>query len=161
MEANNKNHHLYNSALQPFASSLRKEMTKAECCLWKYSLKGKKLRGYTFRRQRPVLNYIADFMCMELKLVIEVDGLTHHWEQTGQKDEQKQLDLEKAGFTVIHLADEEVLHHINAVVRFLEDWVDKHFPPGKTELPPPSPINRDHPPLESDSRDERLDGFLR
>lgn len=128
MEANKKNLHLYNPALQPFASTLRKEMTKGECCLWKYVLKGKKLRGYTFRRQRPVLNYIADFMCMELMLVIEVDGITHHWEETGKKDRRKQLDLENAGFTVIHLADEEVLHPINAVLKFLEEWIDNHFP---------------------------------
>ncbi|MBE7447077.1 MAG: DUF559 domain-containing protein [Planctomycetia bacterium] len=36
------------------------------------------MNGYQFRRQRPVLNYIADFMCKELKVVIEVDGSTHH-----------------------------------------------------------------------------------
>ena len=119
-------------------------MTKAECCLWKYILKGKKLRGFTFRRQRPILNYIADFMCKELMLVIEVDGITHHWEETGKKDQRKQFDLENAGFTVIHLADEEVLHHINDVLGFLEEWIDKHFPAGKTEEPPPFQINRDH-----------------
>lgn len=85
MQADKENLHLYNSALQPFASSLRKEMTKAEACLWKYVLKGKKLRGYPFRRQRPVLNYITDFMCMELMLVIEVDGIIHHWQEESNK----------------------------------------------------------------------------
>ena len=36
------------------------------------------MRGYNFNRQRPVLDYIADFMCKELKLIIELDGITHH-----------------------------------------------------------------------------------
>ena len=68
--------HGYNKNLQPYANRLRKEMTKAEACLWKYVLKAKQLRGYQFRRQRPVLNYITDFVCPELMLIIEVDGLT-------------------------------------------------------------------------------------
>lgn len=56
------------------------------------------LKGYQFRRQRPVLQYIADFMCKELKLIIEVDGITHQWEETAQKDEVRQKKLEDAGF---------------------------------------------------------------
>jgi very-short-patch-repair endonuclease len=53
-------YHYYNSSLQPCANRLRKEMTKAEACLWKYALKARQLKGLQFRRQRPVLNYIAD-----------------------------------------------------------------------------------------------------
>lgn len=76
-------------------------MTKAEACLWKFVLKSKQLKRYQFRRQRRVLNYIADFMCMELMLIIEVDGISHDWEETVLKDEKKQIDLEAAGFTII------------------------------------------------------------
>ena len=65
-------------------------MTKAEACLWKYVLKAGQLKGFPFRRQRPVLNYIADFLCKELKLIIEVDGITHQWEDTIKKDEIRQ-----------------------------------------------------------------------
>ncbi len=132
MKAAKQNHHLYNPILKSYASSLRKEMTKAEACLWKYVLKGRKLRGYSFRRQRPVLNYIADFMCMDLMLVIEVDGLTHQWEETAKKDQKKQNDLEAAGFTIIRFADEDVLQNINAVIACLEDWIERK------EIPPPS-----------------------
>jgi very-short-patch-repair endonuclease len=53
--------HFYNNNLQPNANRLRKEMTKAEACLWKYVLRAGKMKGFQFRRQRPVLNYIADF----------------------------------------------------------------------------------------------------
>lgn len=68
MIAEKNNHLLYNKSLQPFASENRKQMTKAEACLWKYALRAKQM-GYTFNRQRPVLNYVADFMCKELKLI--------------------------------------------------------------------------------------------
>ena len=60
----------YNKNLQPYANRLRKEMTKAEACLWKYVLRAGKMKGYQFRRQRPVLHYIADFMFKELMLVV-------------------------------------------------------------------------------------------
>jgi very-short-patch-repair endonuclease len=121
----NFDNHKYNKDLRPYANKLRKEMTKAEACLWKYVLKAKQLNGYQFRRQRPVLNYIADFMCLELKLIIEVDGITHHWEETILKDRKKQNDLEVAGFTVLRFTDDEVLNDIKAVQASLEDWIGK------------------------------------
>ncbi|MBX3240682.1 MAG: DUF559 domain-containing protein [Chitinophagaceae bacterium] len=120
------NHH-YNKRLQPFAGKLRKQMTKAEACLWKYVLRAGKLKGFHFRRQRPVLNYIADFMCMELMLVIEVDGITHLWEETVIKDKKKQKDLEAIGFTVIRFSDDEVLNKIGYVTEYLENWIDEHY----------------------------------
>ena len=116
--------HNYNKNLQPFANKLRKEMTKAEACLWKYILKAGQLRGYKFRRQRSVSRYIADFMCMELMLIIEVDGITHHWEDTIIKDKKKQADLEAEGFTVLRFSDDEVLNNINSVHNFLESWIE-------------------------------------
>ena len=117
--------HVYNKNLQPFANKLRKRMTKSEACLWKYVLRASQLMGYQFRRQRPVLNYIADFMCMELMLVIEADGLTHQWEETIIKDKKKTADLEAAGFTVLRFTDEEILKNIHAVKSFLEEWIEK------------------------------------
>lgn len=77
MKADETNNYAYNKKLQPFANRLRKVMTKAEACLWKYVLRSRQMKGYQLRRQRTVLNYIADFLCKELKLVIEVDGSTH------------------------------------------------------------------------------------
>ena len=76
MDANKSNLHQYNPHLQTFANKLRKEMTKAEACLWKYALRSSMMKGYPFRRQRPVLKYIADFMCNDLMIIIEVDGIT-------------------------------------------------------------------------------------
>ena len=99
-------------------------MTKAEACLWKYVLKGKQVGGYQFRRQRPIVNYIVDFVCLELKLVIEVDGLTHHWEEVILKDRKKQSDLEAAGFTVLRFTDEEVLNSIAVVQECIQNWIN-------------------------------------
>ena len=124
MSATHDNHG-YNKNLQPFANKLRKRMTKAEACLWKYVLRAKQLKGYQFRRQRPVLNYIADFMCMELMLVIEVDGGMHLWEETIIKDKKKTADLEAEGFTVLRFTNDDVLKDIHAVCSFLEEWIEK------------------------------------
>lgn len=105
-------HNYYNKKLKTFARQNRNDATKAEACLWKYALKGKQL-GYTFNRQRPVLNYIADFMCQELKLIIEVDGYTHTFEEVRIKDAIRQEQLEIAGFFVLRFNDEDVLKNIN------------------------------------------------
>ncbi len=61
------------------------------------------------------LNYIADFMCKELMLVIETDGYTHQFEETIRKDNEKQQALEEAGFMVLRFTDDEVLHNIENV----------------------------------------------
>jgi very-short-patch-repair endonuclease len=98
----------YNRNLRKFARDNRKTMTKAEVFLWKYILKAR-MTGYKFRRQRPVLNYIADFMCIELKLIIEVDGNTHLSESAKEKDKIRQQILEEHGFKVIRFTDGEVL----------------------------------------------------
>ena len=101
----NNNWH-YNRKLKPLARALRRNMTKAEACLWKYALRASETMGYSFTRQRPVLSYIADFMCKEFCLVIEVDGITHLEEEVIKKDEIKQRELEEAGFYVLRFRDE-------------------------------------------------------
>ncbi len=123
MKPSSSNNYRYNKYLASYANDLRKNMTKAEACLWKYVLRAGSMKGFTFRRQRPVLQYIADFMCKELHLIIEVDGITHTYEEVADNDKRRQADLEKAGFTVIRFTDEEVLHHINTVSQEIEDQV--------------------------------------
>lgn len=100
-------------------------MTKAEACLWKYVLRAGKMKGFQFRRQRPVLNYIADFMCKELMLIVEVDGSIHQLEEVMKNDAERQKALEEAGFNVVRFTNEEVLDNINAVYYYLEDWIEK------------------------------------
>jgi len=137
----------YNKNLQGFANNLRKSMTKAEACLWKYALRACKMKGYTFRRQRPILNYIVDFVCLELKLEIEVDGYTHSLDETILKDELKQNALEKAGYCVIRFSDRDVLRGMNHAIGNIEYYVEQQEQRLEIHpLPPPAgdregPIN--------------------
>jgi len=91
---------------------LRKEMTDAEKALWKV-LRGRQVSGLKFRRQHPFGDYILDFVCLEKKLVIEVDG-GQHGEQA-RYDEIRTRYLQKAGFRVLRFWNSEVLQEIEAV----------------------------------------------
>jgi very-short-patch-repair endonuclease len=135
----------YNKSLQPFANRLRKEMTKAEACLWKYVLRAGQMRGYQFRRQRPVLNYIADFMCKELRLVIEVDGITHDYRL--YRDELRTDELRRAGFNVYRFTDEEVLTNIQSVASEIERIIEEMTTPTPASGGQPPPV----PPPEGDN----------
>lgn len=117
--------HGYNKKLQPYARKLRGNMTKAQACLWKYALRAKAMRGFSFRRERPVLNFIADFMCMELMLVIEVDGSIHLLPEIILKDKRKNEALKAAGFRVLRFTNEEVLTQMNAVIEQISFEIDE------------------------------------
>lgn len=62
-------------------------------------------------------------MCKELLLIIEVDGITHSYEEVRKRDKIRQADLEHAGFTVMRFTDEEVLNHMHKVHDAIEDKV--------------------------------------
>ncbi len=81
----------YNKKLKPFAKHLRKKSTKGEIILWMYVLKSGQLKGYHFLRQRAIAGSIADFFCKELKLVIEVDGITHDEKAEEDKSRDEKL----------------------------------------------------------------------
>ena len=87
---NNSNNY-YNKNLKSFARKHRNDSTKAEVKLWSEILSKKKMLGFQFLRQRPIDNFIADFFCKELKLIIETDGITHLDESVIKKDEVKEL----------------------------------------------------------------------
>lgn len=131
----NNNH--YNKRLQPYANRLRKRMTKAEACLWKYALRARQMKGYQFRRQRPVLHYIADFACLDLKLVIEVDGSSHDTPEQAAKDRRRDEDLQSAGFTVLRFSNWEVLNRMSDVATEIGEWIEAH-----ATVPPPGPRKR-------------------
>lgn len=122
----------YNKQLQPFANKLRKRMTRAEVCLWKYALSARKMKGYQFRRQLPVLNFVADFMCQPLNLIIEVDGYTHLSVEEQKKDQIRDSMLEKAGFKTLRFTNNQVLRNMKGVIQEIEYEI------GLLENPPPS-----------------------
>jgi very-short-patch-repair endonuclease len=101
------------------------------------------MKGYQFRRQRPALNYIADFMCKELRLVVEVDGITH--DSKLDKDKCRTDELRQAGFNVFRFTDEEVLTNIRGVAREIVRIIDDIKPlptPSRGGQPPPNPRQR-------------------
>ncbi len=122
MKADKSNNFGYNKKLKTLASKNRKKATKAEACIWKYAL-SKKQTGYTFKRQRPVLKYIADFMCQDLKLIIEVDGSSHNNMDIRIKDLKRQIELEDIGFIVIRFTNEEVLENMDDVRRRISETI--------------------------------------
>lgn len=120
----NNNH--YNKRLKTFARELRSNETQAEKKLWYQVLRGKRMLGYHFLRQRIIGNYIADFYCKELNLVIELDGLTHTWEETVAKDARKEADLANLGYTILRFSDEQIMNDLNNVVSSIEGWIEEY-----------------------------------
>jgi very-short-patch-repair endonuclease len=105
----------YDKKLKEYARRLRNKCTKSEAILWK-SLKGKQLLGYDFHRQKPIDRFIADFYCYELKLVIELDGASHHSFVVQRKDRWRTRILEDLGLVVLRFANEEVYSDIDSVI---------------------------------------------
>jgi very-short-patch-repair endonuclease len=115
-----KNNH-YNKNLKPFAGELRKNLTKAEIHLWVEVLRNKQLLGYPFLRQRPIGNYIADFFCKELKLIIELDGGSHIMQEA--TDEHRDTELKQLGYTTLRFSNNEVIFNTHEVRMILENWI--------------------------------------
>jgi very-short-patch-repair endonuclease len=112
----------YNKDLRKNAKELRNHSTLAEIILWNEVLKGRKL-GYQFHRQRPVLGYIGDFFCKELKLFIETDGLTHEEVKVKKKDKKKEEEIIAVGYTILRFKDTEVAADIEEVKTIIESWI--------------------------------------
>src|SRR6476620_6577472 len=98
----------YNPALKEFARQLRNNSTKSEIRLLNH-LKGKQMCGYYFHRQKPIDNYILDFFCHELMLGIEVDGLTHTFEEVVEKDAKKEAKMNELGITLLRFNSNDVM----------------------------------------------------
>ncbi|MBS1519572.1 MAG: endonuclease domain-containing protein [Bacteroidetes bacterium] len=109
----------YNPKLKALAKKLRKDMTFGEVLLWN-QLKGDQLWGFDFDRQRCIDNYIVDFYCKDLKLAIEVDGISHNNEEAFRKDELRQARLESFGITFLRLSEAEVKYDMENVIRAVE-----------------------------------------
>ena len=114
----------YNPKLKEFAKKLRKTMTFSEVKVWN-ELKNGQLMGYDFDRQRPIGNYIVDFYCHKLKLVIEIDGSVHDSEEAKLNDEKRQNDLENMNLTVIRFTNNQVKNEIELVIEKIFSTIEK------------------------------------
>src|SRR6187399_2514187 len=95
------------------ARNLRVASTDVERLLWTH-LRGRRLGDFKFRRQQPICGYIVDFVCVETRLVIELDG-GQHSEQVTQ-DAHRTAMLAKNGFRVMRFWNDEVLKNLEGVL---------------------------------------------
>jgi very-short-patch-repair endonuclease len=111
--------------LADLAKSLRKRKTEAEKLLW-WHLRSKQINSLKFRRQQPIGPFIADFVCFEKRLVIELDGGQHAIEQ--EKDREREGWFNKEGFRILRFWNTEVLQNIEGVVEVMRRAC-LHHPP--------------------------------
>lgn len=111
--------------MKPYRKGLRKSFTPAEASLWTL-FKNRQVFGLKFRRQISIENYIVDFYCAELKLIIKLDGEPHFSQIQSDKDEKRDLRLKELGYNV--------LRYENLVVFDHPDFI---FEDIKSLLPPP------------------------
>jgi very-short-patch-repair endonuclease len=96
-----------------FARELRKSMTEAERKLWR-GLRMRQMHGYKFRRQFPVGSYIVDFVCLEARLIVEVDGGQHADETYG--DVERDEWLKSQNFRILRYWNNQVLNELDCVL---------------------------------------------
>jgi very-short-patch-repair endonuclease len=96
-------------------------MTPGEVILWN-QLKQKKMLGYDFDRQRPILNYIVDFYCKELQLAIEIDGISHEGREI--QDREREAQLEAVGIYVMRFEERSVKYDLQNVLVSIQTWIE-------------------------------------
>ena len=111
----------YRRDLVEKARELRNNATPAEKRLWKYISKNQ-IHGYDFDRQTPIDNYIVDFCCKELKLVIELDG--HYHDFIVEYDHRRHERIESYGVKIIRFEEKQVLENIDPVLNEIEYRVE-------------------------------------
>ncbi|WP_346855794.1 DUF559 domain-containing protein [uncultured Draconibacterium sp.] len=104
----------YNKNLKDLARKLRKNGTKGESMLWRDVLKSRQMRGYQFNRQFIINNYIVDFACRKLKLIIEIDGSSHFVKSI--EDYNRQNEIENLGYTFLRFSEAMIYYRIDEVV---------------------------------------------
>ena len=114
--------------LRQFSRENRKNQTEAESILWN-AIRASQC-GVRFRRQHIIGDYIADFVCLSRKLIIEVDGTYHNKAAQIVSDEQRTEDLKRLGFRVMRFQNEEIIANIDKVVDKIEKEIKlEPFPP--------------------------------
>jgi len=104
--------------LREAARGLRKDLTPAEKTLWKH-LRQEGLEGHKFRRQQIVGRFIADFICFEKRLIIELDGEVHLSQK--ERDSERDHYLKESGFNVIRFLNKEIEQDIESVITRIKD----------------------------------------
>ena len=107
------------------AQQLRRNETAAEKRLW-YALRNRQLDGFKFFRQATVGPYIADFLCREQKLIVEIDGATHASDIESHSDQRRTAHLNRLGYKVVRLQNSEVFQALDLALTVIREAL--HFP---------------------------------
>lgn len=114
----------YNNKNIDNAKHMRSNMTDAEQKIW-YHIRAKRLNGYKFKRQVLIGNFIADFVCEEKLLIIEIDGGQHNEESNIEEDKRRTQFFENNGYKVLRFWNNEVLNNTESVLceilRYIEN----------------------------------------
>ncbi len=125
----------YNPVLVEIARANRKNQTNAEKKIWEEVLRNKNLKNYKFLRQKPLDNFIADFYCAKLMLVVEIDGDSHSRQK--EYDILRSERLREYGIRVIRYRNDDIINNISGVIQDLLSKIKnrvqemRKFPPDK------------------------------
>ena len=125
-----RGHNMFYGALPihfELAKKLRDNQTKAELFLWNH-LSLIKIADIRFKRQHPVLYFIADFYCHKAKLIIEIDGGYHNIPEQYEYDKNRDAELEELGLKVIRFTNEQVLFEIENTLYVIEEEIKERVP---------------------------------
>ena len=107
-----------------FARHLRRNMTDAECLLWRY-LRAHRLDGGKFRRQQPIGPYVVDFVQLGAKLIVECDGGQHN---DSAPDARRDFWLKQQGFRILRFWNHDILNQTDAVLDRIHDALSHPSP---------------------------------
>jgi very-short-patch-repair endonuclease len=101
------------------ARALRSSQTSAEARLWQ-ALRNRRLARWKFRRQHPIEGYIVDFVSLDGKLIVEVDGVTHSTPSEVAHDRARSDILEACGFLVMRVSNADVYDNLEGVLELID-----------------------------------------
>jgi len=116
----------YNRKLTVLSKQLRNNPTNAEKYMWS-KIRMKQISGYQFYRQKPIGEYIVDFYCPEVRLVIEIDGEDHFHRNQLEVDKHRDEYLNTCGFKVLRFSNTDVLKNIEGVIESIKSEVEKSY----------------------------------
>ena len=128
----------YGKDHKDFSRELRNNSTLGEILLWN-QLKAGKIPGHKFNRQKPLENYIVDFYCKKLNLVIEVDGYSHPFKT--KEDLNRENNLRRMKLNILRFTEQECRRQMMNVVRGIEIWIEDNQQPI-----PPTPLYKGEAP---------------
>jgi very-short-patch-repair endonuclease len=108
------------------ARKLRESQTSAEAMLWQ-ALRNRRLARWKFRRQHPIDRYVVDFVTLDGKLIVEVDGVTHAESSDLARDKSRSTVLEACGFHIVRVSNTDVYENLEGVLEMIEGTLRLDF----------------------------------